>query len=46
MQLYVGTWKWKITNKILIMIMVKKKIDKNKWTSKLLKKEIIVLMVH
>ena len=46
MQLYVGTWKWKNTNKILIMIMVKKKIDKNKWTSKLLKKEIIVLMVH
>ena len=46
MRLYVGTWKWKITIKILIMIMVKKKIDKNKWTSKLLKKEMIVLMVH
>ena len=44
MRLCVGTWKWKITIKILLMIMIKKKIDKNKWISELLQKEIIVLM--
>ena len=46
MRLYVGTGKWKITIKILIMIMIKKKLDKNKWLSELLQKEIIVLMKH
>ena len=46
MRLYVGTWKWKITIKILITTMIKKIIDKNKWISKLLKKEILVLTVH
>ena len=46
MRLCVGTWKWKITIKILLMIMIKKKIDKNKWISELLQKEIIVLMEH
>ena len=46
MRLCVGTWKWKITIKILLMIMIKKKIDKNKWISELLQKEIIILMVH
>ena len=44
-QLYVGTWKWKIAKKI-IMIMIKKKIDNYKWISELLQKEIIVLMVY
>ena len=46
MRLYVGTWKWKIIIKILIMVMIKKKIDENKWISELLQKEIIVLLVH
>ena len=46
MRLCVGTWKWKITIKILLMIMIKKKIDKNKWINELLQKEMIVLMVH
>ena len=38
--------KWKITIKILIMIMIKKKIDKYKRISELLQKAIIVLMVQ
>ena len=47
MQFYVGTWKWKITIKILIMIMIKKKkIDKCRWISEFLQKEIIAVTVH
>ena len=38
--------KWKITIKILIMIMIKKKIDKYIRISELLQKAIIVLMVQ